>query len=116
MQIQNHIELLLSRSEKCSDLAYLRTLASTHAETKRLIENLKFYCDKELLLKDAADINGLVTTASPDETLDRCMDDLFVPYIEGDRYLKKEEESLRKLFGNIVSQFLNAMVKKKKNF
>ncbi|KAG0959409.1 hypothetical protein G6F31_011683 [Rhizopus arrhizus] len=108
--IQNHIELLLSRSEKCSDLAYLRTLASTHAETKRLIENLKFYCDKELLLKDAADINGLVTTASPDETLDRCMDDLFVPYIEGDRYLKKEEESLRKLFGNIVSQFLNAMI------
>ncbi|EIE80071.1 hypothetical protein RO3G_04776 [Rhizopus delemar RA 99-880] len=111
--IQNHIELLLSRSEKCSDLAYLRTLASTHAETKRLIENLKFYCDKELLLKEAADINGLVTTASPDETLDRCMDDLFVPYIEGDRYLKKEEESLRKLFGKIVSQFLNAMQQRK---
>ncbi|RCH78771.1 Exocyst complex component 5, partial [Rhizopus azygosporus] len=81
--IQNHIELLLSRSEKCSHLAYLRTLASTHAETKRLIENLKFYCDKEVPLKDSTDINGLASSASPDETLDRCMDDLFVPYTEG---------------------------------
>jgi hypothetical protein len=40
------------------------------------------------------------------------MDDLFVPYTEGGRYLKKEEESLHELFGNIVSEFLNAMVKK----
>lgn len=75
-----------------------------------MIENLKFYCDKEVSLKDAADVNGLVTSASPDETLDRCMDDLFVPYTEGDRYLKKEIESLHKLFGNIVSDFLSAMV------
>lgn len=91
-------------------MAYLRTLASTHAETKRLIENLKFYCDKEVSLKDAADVNGLVTSASPDETLDRCMGDLFVPYTEGDRYLKKETESLHELFGKIVSEFLSAMV------
>lgn len=103
--------MLLLRSERYSELAYLRTLASTHAETKRLIENLKFYCDKEVPLRDAADINGLPTSASPDETLDRCMDDLFVTYTEGGRYLKKEQESLRKLFGNIVSEFLNAMVK-----
>ncbi|CAO3671954.1 unnamed protein product [Rhizopus stolonifer] len=111
--IQNHIEMLLLRSERYSDLAYLRTLASTHAETKRLIENLKFYCDKEVPLRDAADINGLPTSASPDETLDRCMDDLFVTYTEGGRYLKKEQESLRKLFGNIISEFLNAMQQRK---
>lgn len=94
-------------------MAYLRTLASTHAETQRLIENLKFYCDKEVSLKDAADVNGLVTSASPDETLDRCMDDLFVPYTEGDRYLRKEVESLSELFGNIVSEFLSAMQRRK---
>ncbi|KAL7308281.1 Exocyst complex component 5, variant 2 [Mucor circinelloides] len=111
--IQDHIEHLLSRSQKYSHLAYLRTLASTHAETKRLIENLKFYCDKEVSLKDAADVNGLVTSASPDETLDRCMDDLFVPYTEGDRYLRKEVESLSELFGNIVSEFLSAMQRRK---
>ncbi|KAI8095157.1 exocyst complex component Sec10-like protein [Thamnidium elegans] len=111
--IQDHIELLLSKSKKYSHLAYLRTLASTHAETKRLIENLKFYCDKEASLKDAVDANGLVTSASPDETLDRCMDDLFVPYTEGDRYLKKEIESLHELFGKIVSEFLSAMQRRK---
>ncbi|GAA5804381.1 hypothetical protein HPULCUR_009869 [Helicostylum pulchrum] len=111
--IQDHIELLLSKSKKYSHLAYLRTLASTHAETKRLIENLKFYCDKEVSLKDAVDANGLVTSASPDETLDRCMDDLFVPYTEGDRYLKKEIESLHELFGKIVSEFLSAMQRRK---
>ncbi|GAA5810506.1 hypothetical protein MFLAVUS_003928 [Mucor flavus] len=111
--IQDHIELLLSKSKKYSHLAYLRTLASTHAETKRLIENLKFYCDKEVSLKDAVDANGLVTSTSPDETLDRCMDDLFVPYTEGDRYLKKEIESLHELFGKIVSEFLSAMQRRK---
>lgn len=89
-------------------------MASTHAETKRLVENLKFYCDKEVSLKDAADVNGLVTSASPDETLDRCMDDLFVPYTEGDRYLKKESESLHELFGKIVSEFLSAMVNRQR--
>ncbi|KAI7902754.1 exocyst complex component Sec10-like protein [Cokeromyces recurvatus] len=111
--IQDHIELLLSRSKGYSHLAYLRTLASTHSETKRLIENLKFYCDKEVSLKDAADINGFVTSASPEETLDRCMDDLFVPYTEGDRYLRKEIESLKELFGKIVSEFLSAMQRRK---
>ncbi|KAI8076652.1 exocyst complex component Sec10-like protein [Gilbertella persicaria] len=111
--IQDHIELLLSKSKKYSPLAYLRTLSSTHAETKRLIENLKFYCDKEVSLKDAADVNGLVTSTSPDETLDRCMDDLFVPYTEGDRYLKKETESLNELFGKIVAEFLSAMQRRK---
>lgn len=109
-KIQDHIELLLSRSKRYSHLAYLRTLASTHAETKRLIENLKFYCDKEVSLKDAVDANGFVTSASPDETLDRCMDDLFVPYTEGDRYISKEIECLSELFGKIVSEFLSAMV------
>lgn len=65
-------------------------------------------------MKDAADVNGLVTSASPDETLDRCMDDLFVPYTEGDRYLKKESESLHELFGKIVSEFLSAMVNRQR--
>lgn len=111
--IQDHIESLLTKSKRYSHLAYLRTLASTHAETKRLIENLKFYCDKEVSLKDAADVNGLVTSASPDETLDRCMDDLFVPYTEGDRYVKKEIENLSELFGKIVSEFLSAMQHRK---
>ncbi|KAI8985304.1 exocyst complex component Sec10-like protein [Pilobolus umbonatus] len=111
--MQEHIELLLSKSKKYSHLAYLRTLASAHAETKRLVENLKFYCDKEASLKDTINTNGFDISASPDETLDRAMDDLFVPYTEGDRYVKKETESLNELFANIVSEFLSAMQQRK---
>ena len=91
-------------------MAYLRTLASTHAETKRLVENLKFYCDKEAKLTDAADASGLLTSASPEEALDRCMSDLFVPYTESDRYLSREKLALNELFGRIIAEFLNYMV------
>ncbi|KAI9251571.1 exocyst complex component Sec10-like protein, partial [Sporodiniella umbellata] len=68
---------------------------------------LKYFCNREIPLKDVADTNGLPTSASIAEALDRCMDDLFVPYTEGERYLKKEQDSLRQLFGNVVSEFLN---------
>ena len=92
-------------------MAYLRTLASTHAETKRLVDNLKFYCDKEAKLTDAADASGLLTSsASPEEALDRCMSDLFVPYTEADRYLEREKLALNELFGRVIAEFLNYMV------
>ncbi|KAJ8658818.1 hypothetical protein O0I10_005545 [Lichtheimia ornata] len=113
--IQNHIELLLSRAERYSQLAYLRTLSSTHAETKRLVENLKFYCSKEVSLNSTADMSGLVTAASPEEALDRCMNDLFVPYTESDRYLSREKLSLNELFGRIIAEFLSYMQERKKN-
>ncbi|KAI8149998.1 exocyst complex component Sec10-like protein [Fennellomyces sp. T-0311] len=113
--IQNHVELLLSRAQRYSHLAYLRTLASTHAETKRLVDNLKFYCDKEAKLTDAADATGLLTSASPEEALDRCMNDLFVPYTEADRYLEREKLALNELFGRIIAEFLNYMQERKKN-
>ncbi|KAI9310283.1 exocyst complex component Sec10-like protein [Dichotomocladium elegans] len=113
--IQNHIELLLSRAARYSQLAYLRTLASTHAETKRLVENLKFYCSKEVSLNGTEDMSGLATAASPEEALDRCMSDLFVPYTESDRYLTREKLALNELFGRIIAEFLSYMQERKKN-
>lgn len=101
----------MSRAERYSQLAYLRTLSSTHAETKRLVENLKFYCSKEVSLNSTADMSGLVTAASPEEALDRCMNDLFVPYTESDRYLSREKLSLNELFGRIIAEFLSYMVR-----
>ncbi|KAL1927727.1 hypothetical protein VTP01DRAFT_3548 [Rhizomucor pusillus] len=113
--IQNHVEMLLSRAEEHSQLAYLRTLASIHAETRRLVDNLKFYCSKEVSLTQATDVSGLVSSVSPDETLDRCMGDLFVPYTEGDRYLVREKRALNELFGRIIAEFLNYMQQRKKS-
>ncbi|KAI9013349.1 exocyst complex component Sec10-like protein [Phycomyces nitens] len=112
--IQDHVERLLIKAEKMSNLAYLRVLVSTHAETKRLIENLKFYCDKEASFVNSVDANGLVASVSLDQTLDRCMADLFVPYTEGERYLTRERLTLNELFGSIVAEFLNYMQQRKK--
>ncbi|CAO3611897.1 unnamed protein product [Cunninghamella echinulata] len=112
--IQDQVELLLSNAQNISNLAYLRTLASTHAATKRLVDNLKVYLEKELSNVNASDDNKLVASTSSDETLDRCMDDLFVPYTEGNRYLAKERACLNELFGNIIKEFLNFMQHYKK--
>ncbi|KAL0087343.1 exocyst complex component Sec10-domain-containing protein [Phycomyces blakesleeanus] len=112
--IQDHVERLLMKAERMSNLAYLRMLASTHAETKRLIENLKFYCDKEASFVNSVDANGLVASISLDQTLDRCMADLFVPYTEGERYLTRERLTLNELFGSIVAEFLSYMQQRKK--
>lgn len=56
-------------------------------------------------------MSGLVTAASPEEALDRCMNDLFVPYTESDRYLSREKLSLNELFGRIIAEFLSYMVR-----
>jgi hypothetical protein len=38
------------------------------------------------------------------------MEDLFVPYTEGDRYMKREQQALYEIFGSIISSFLRTMV------
>jgi hypothetical protein len=104
------VEVLLTRTHNISTLAYLRTLASTHNATKRLVHSLKAYCERGLAQPAMADDSKLVSVDSSEETLDRCMDDLFVPYTEGNRYLYKEKTCLAELFGNVIAEYLNFMV------
>ncbi|ORX45540.1 exocyst complex component Sec10 [Hesseltinella vesiculosa] len=113
--IQDQVESLFPRSQRISNLAYLRTLARTHAATKRLVDSLKAYCEKELTDSSTSlDDTGLATATSLDDTLHRCMNDLFVPYTEGNRYLAKEQLCLNELFGSIIAEFLNFMQQYKK--
>ncbi|KAI8089981.1 exocyst complex component Sec10-like protein [Halteromyces radiatus] len=112
--IQDQVETLLSRAQNISNLAYLRTLASIHAATKQLVDSLKVYCEKARVQSTTNDDTGLVSVASSEETLDRCMDDLFVPYTEGNRYLYKEKACLNELFGGMITEFLNFMQQYKK--
>ncbi|KAI8063627.1 exocyst complex component Sec10-like protein [Gongronella butleri] len=112
--IQDQVELLLPQAQRISNLAYLRTLSSMHAATKRLVDSLKAYCEKELTESSAMDESRLASAQSVDETLYRCMNDLFVPYTEGNRYLSKEQVCLNELFGSIVAEFLNFMQQYKK--
>jgi hypothetical protein len=95
-----------------SHLAFLRTLASTHAETVRLVENLKSYCDNDIKLASSKDsTSSWNSSQSLSASIDRCMEDLFVPYTEGDRYMKREQQALYEIFGSIISSFLRSMVR-----
>ncbi|RUS21835.1 exocyst complex component Sec10-like protein [Endogone sp. FLAS-F59071] len=111
--IQSHIELLLQRAEKQSHLAYLRTLASTHAETARLVDSLKTYCEKETRLFVAVDTT-VSSAPSIAVTLDRCFEDLFVPYTEGDRYVDRERQGLVEVFTAALSGFTATLQQRKK--
>jgi hypothetical protein len=108
------MEQLLTHGEKLSHLAFLRSLASSHAETVRLVESLKSYCENEIKLASSNSSTASIWTSSSQSlsaSIDRCLDDLFVPYTEGDRYIKREQQALNEIFGSIVSSFLRNMVR-----
>ncbi|OZJ07024.1 hypothetical protein BZG36_00227 [Bifiguratus adelaidae] len=110
--IQIQIEFLVSRAEKSSSIAYLRTLASTHAETAAFVDSLKRYCEEEAK-KFFTSASANASSPSLASTLDRCMDDLFVPYIEGDRYLKRETQALTEVFQQCIHSFATAQQSRK---
>ncbi|KAF8977784.1 Exocyst complex component 5 [Entomortierella lignicola] len=105
--IQQFIETLLERAQAKSTLAYLRTLSSIHEQTILLVEDLK-KCEETLKAGINANIKGSnvsVTTQPLAQTLDRCLDDLFVPFLEGDRYLEKELNSLCEIYDSRLAKF-----------
>ncbi|KAG0246781.1 Exocyst complex component 5 [Mortierella sp. GBA43] len=105
--IQQFIETLLERAQAKSTLAYLRTLASIHEQTILLVEDLK-KCEDTLKTGTNVNVKGSnvsVTTQPLTQTLDRCFDDLFVPYLEGERYLEKEVQSLCEIYDSMLAKF-----------
>ncbi|KAG0312305.1 Exocyst complex component 5 [Linnemannia gamsii] len=105
--IQQFIETLLERSQAKSTLAYLRTLLSIHEHTILLVNDLKM-CEDTLKVGINANVKGSnisVTTQPLSQTLDRCLDDLFVPFLEGDRYLEKELQSLCEIYDSMLAKF-----------
>ncbi|KAF9132469.1 Exocyst complex component 5 [Mortierella sp. 14UC] len=105
--IQQFIETLLERSQAKSTLAYLRTLLSIHEHTILLVKDLKT-CEDTLKVGINANVKGSnisVTTQPLSQTLDRCLDDLFVPFLEGDRYLEKELQSLCEVYDSMLAKF-----------
>ncbi|KAG0304479.1 Exocyst complex component 5 [Dissophora globulifera] len=105
--IQQFIETLLERAQAKSALAYLRTLHSIHEQTVLLVEDLK-KCEDTLKIGINTNVKGSnvsVTTQPLAQTLDRCLDDLFVPYLEGDRYMEKELLSLSEIYDSMLAKF-----------
>ncbi|KAI9241544.1 MAG: exocyst complex protein [Podila humilis] len=105
--IQSFIEILLERAQAKSTLAYLRTLSSIHEHTVLLVNDLK-KCEDTLKVGINANVKGSnvsVTTQPLSQTLDRCLDDLFVPFLEGDRYMEKEIQSLCETYDVMLAKF-----------
>ncbi|CAG8447345.1 10562_t:CDS:10 [Acaulospora colombiana] len=107
--IQTYLESLLTHAENNSTLAYLRSLAAVHVATKELAEDLKSLdirqkglSDHNLFEPSEEGSRGNNTIA---EVLEQCIEDLFVPYTEGDRYIEKEKKSLGELYSSLLLRF-----------
>lgn len=111
------MEQLLHRGADVSDLGYLRILQLVHVQASLLVEDLKAH---ELPMTssrtpyEAAEFRRSITGAAPatistpaaiSAMLETAMEELFVPYTEGQRYLEKESKSLTHLYQSLLGGF-----------
>ncbi|TEB30100.1 exocyst complex protein [Coprinellus micaceus] len=115
--IQQYMEQLLHRGAEVSDLGYLRILQLVHIQASLLVEDLKAH---ELPMAsartpyEAAEFRRSITGAAPvtistpaaiSTMLETAMEELFVPYTEGQRYLERESRSLTGLYQSLLAAF-----------
>lgn len=133
-QIQGYIESLITTASSSSTLAYLRILHLSHTSAQTLISDLKSHeffrttasTSAVLSSKMHADrssiiIAGQLSTPSSatgpgaavagvgvvavSMMLELAMEELFMPYLEGARYLDKEGKSLTELYAGRLIRF-----------
>lgn len=102
-----------------SDLAFLRVLQLIHAQTSILIDDLKSYDVPSSTPRSPVQNIGLARSftgpaaAAPggagstaiSSILETAMEELFVPYTEGQRYLERESKNLTELYSGYLSAF-----------
>ncbi|KAG8820317.1 Exocyst complex component 5 [Serendipita sp. 399] len=108
--IQQYMEALLNRAAAVSALAFLRILRLAHSQTTNLVDFLKSYDPSTALFRYSENKStnvsklGGATSSAPGPNialsmmLDGAMEELFVPYTEGQRYMERELKSLSELF------------------
>lgn len=111
------MEQLLVRAGNISDLAFLRVLQLVHIQTSLLVEDLKQYESPSLMSRSSLNsselsrslsgsvASGTSTTTSISAMLETAMEELFVPYTEGQRYLERESKCLGELYSNFLMVF-----------
>ncbi|KAH9482765.1 Exocyst complex component SEC10 [Psilocybe cubensis] len=117
--IQQHMEQLLHRGSEISDLAYLRILQLVHFQASALVEDLKAHelphsssktpyevTEFRRSLTGSAPVTTSSTSAAISTMLETAMEELFVPYTEGQRYMERECKSLALLYSNLLSNFV----------
>ncbi|KAH9939976.1 exocyst complex component Sec10 [Amylocystis lapponica] len=116
--IQQHMEQLVTRASTLnSNLAFLRILQLIHQQTSLLVDDLKSYEVSSMTPRSPSDLTdfnltlsggsaGSAGTATSVTTmLENAMEELFVPYTEGTRYLERESKSLGELYASFLSPF-----------
>ncbi|KAK2466091.1 hypothetical protein APHAL10511_001733 [Amanita phalloides] len=115
--VQQHFELLLHRGATISDLAYLRILQLVHLQMSTLVEDLKVYelphvsprtpleaTEFRRTLTGSASVT-LMNVNAISVMLESAMEELFVPYIEGQRYMERECKSVALLYSITLADF-----------
>ncbi|KAI0772013.1 exocyst complex protein [Trametes elegans] len=118
--IQHHLEQLIARTLNMPELGFLRVLQLVHQQTSVLVEDLKAYelpsvvprspidaagFDRTVKGMPASATSNTATAATISTMLETAMEELFVPYTEGQRYLEKESRSLSELYANYLTKF-----------
>ncbi|KAG1806615.1 exocyst complex component Sec10-like protein [Suillus plorans] len=117
--IQQYMEQLLTKGSSLSDLAYLRILQLVHNQTSNLVEDLKAHelpsitpskssleiSEFRRVLSGALTVSGTSTTSVVSAMLENAMAELFVPYIEGQKYLDRESKSLGELYAGLLANY-----------
>ncbi|KAJ2916426.1 hypothetical protein MD484_g4006, partial [Candolleomyces efflorescens] len=115
--IQQYMEQLLHRGSDVSDLGYLRMLQLVHIQASLLVEDLKAHelpASASRTPYEAAEFRRSLTGSAPvtmstpaaiSTMLETAMEELFVPYTEGQRYLERESRSLTGLYQSLLANF-----------
>lgn len=111
------MEQLLHKGSDISDLAYLRLLQMVHIQASSLVEDLKAHELPHVLPRtpyEATEFRRSITGSMPTTAstsaaistmLETAMEELFIPYTEGQRYLERESKSLASLYINLLANF-----------
>jgi hypothetical protein len=113
------MEQLLTRAGNMSDLAFLRILQLIHSQTSVLVGDLKSYDVPSTTPRSPAQnmglsrplawppssVSGGVSSTAIGSILETAMEELFVPYIEGQRYLERENKNITELYSGYLSTF-----------
>lgn len=117
-----YIERLITNASSSSTLAFLRVLHLAHQSTSALVKDLKgIDLFKTAALRiDSADSSrvpansdasdgpaGLANLSMIGTMLDQVFEELFMPYMEGNRYIEKETKSLNELYASYLLRFMN---------
>ncbi|KAJ3272112.1 Exocyst complex component 5 [Terramyces sp. JEL0728] len=95
--IQNFLEVLMQEASFKSSQIYLEVLTRSHKETSDLVADLHLFDENYIL-----PLTGSLALAN---ILDRSFEDLYIPYVNDEKYMKTEKSWLNESFSIAMEDF-----------